>query len=377
MSRLTREQRRMFTELRGFSDTASFPTGHHDTELNAITAAAAELSSAYGAPSAVVGLGERAVVPAAVLRSIYGAPGTDLQTALLCRDRSDLRRAAHAAHIRVARVWNMNDSTAPNVLASMAAVSDGPFVLTPRHLAGSLGPHVFEDIRELATYVEHQGLEDDVEIEDFVTGDIIHLEGVVRENEIVFLSASRCMTARALFEDNRAPLAFVRLSDDAEVSRAYEFARATTNATGLRDSVFHYEAIATHSDLVLTEVLATVGGAAVRQHIHATYGVDLVQEAYLACVARPSHVRPHNSTPRCAASGWIMTPLPSNGRFVVVKNPDFDAPPGVIWSDLPAPGDILDTSHTLVSTGTFVFTGRTVEEVRAKIDFIVEHYTVA
>jgi biotin carboxylase len=109
------------------------------------------------------------------------------------------------------------------------------------------------------------------EVEEFITGPIIHFDGLVQDGEVKAVVASQYVGDCLAFA-NGQPLGSVQIdisdSDQAWVSQVL-------SAVELTKGCFHLEAIASNSGLVFLEVANRVGGADVHDSFELATGIHL------------------------------------------------------------------------------------------------------
>lgn len=368
-----------FADHRTVATTTEVDVACYDRELDAIGSAVAALCALNGAAAYAVGLFEHTALAAAQVRSTYGCPGTDLRAASLCRDKIEMKQAVAAAGLAVPRAWELDERTAHDVVAEIASGAEGALVMKPRNQAGSIGVRMFDGPSDLVDHVRSHSVGENMEVEEFVSGDILHLDGVVRDGAIVFFSASRYLSTCVQYEQDRVPLASVRLTAEHELASTRTYAEQVLQAVGLRDSTFHLEVFDTESGLVFLEVAARYGGAAVPAHMKSAFGVDMAAEASLACLGRPSLVGAASEGTEYATSGWLLLPVPAPGPQRVLDVTTLDEEDyGILWSRLPAVGDVLDDANGLfVAAGSFVVGADSDESLRARMRRVADDYVVS
>ena len=147
-----------------------------------------------------MGLFEHTVYPAAVLRDHFGVPGTRPQVALRCRDKVEMKRALEGSDVVVPKFWPVQESTTAAELEQLLVGIPGRVVLKPRGQAGSAGVRAFDSVADLLDQAAGAGFENGYEVEEFVEGTVCHLDGVVRDGAVGFLSVSRYLGTCLEFE---------------------------------------------------------------------------------------------------------------------------------------------------------------------------------
>lgn len=341
-----------------------------------------EFAVDLGPPTAVVAMYEQVTLPAARLRDHFGVPGVGTDTALLCRDKVRMKEVMRSDGIRVPAFWAVNATTPYAELEKIATAVPGQIVLKPQRQAGSYGIMVFRDGTEFLAHARSRGIPDDHEVEEFIEGDVCHVDGVVRDGEIRFISASRYIGDCLNFQNGAQHLSGVTFDDAPTLARITDLTARVLHALKLQTSTFHLELFHTPDDeLVFLEVGNRFGGAYISNSLRAVYGVDLVRESVLACMGLPSEVGTVTSIldhDGIGASGWLNIALSGSEPCVVKRIRGLDAcPDTVVLSDIPNIGQTInDDLAVFPSAGRFALSGASSAEIERDIRRLAAAYTV-
>ncbi|MEE4493221.1 ATP-grasp domain-containing protein [Streptomyces sp. BE230] len=354
----------------------------YDRALDQMIRLVEEFATELGPPTAVVAMYEHVTLPAARLRDHFGIPGVDAGTALLCRDKVRMKEAVRSGGVRVPVFWAVDATTPYADLERIAAALPGRIVLKPKRQAGSFGVTVLRDGTEFLAHARTHGIPDDHEVEEFIEGDVCHVDGVVRNGEIRFISASRYIGDCFNFTNGEQHLSSVTFDDAPTLAAITEFTSLVLNSLKLHTSTFHLELFLTPDDeLVFLEIANRFGGAYISNSIHAVYGVDLIRESVLACMDLPSEVGTTTGIldhEGVGASGWLYPALPESEPCVVKRIHGLDTcPDSVVLSEIPNIGQILNGDITAFpSAGKFVLSGASTAEVERDIRRLAAAYAV-
>jgi len=222
-------------------------------------------------PDLLIALSEYDLLPAARVREALGVPGPVEREVLPVRDKVVMKTAVAGAGLRVPRFSGL-----------AAAVRDGaspvPWhgrtVLKPRAGASSEGISTFptpaaalDAVRSGATPVPL----DEYEIEEFVEGPIIHVDGLLAAGQFVVVQSSQYVGTCLGYAEG-SPLGSVQADTDSAVT---DWALRCLKAVGIEGGPFHLEAINAADGLVFLEVGARVGGADVVNAFELATGVHM------------------------------------------------------------------------------------------------------
>lgn len=316
---------------------------------------------------------ESAVVTAALLAHVLGAKGHSLDSAIACRDKAVIKDRVTAAGVRAAAGATLEMRDAVRGLATF--MGEYPSAIKPVDGAGSMG---FSVVRSPDQALDHCRVLEERHgsflIESFQAGDEYHLDGVVSEGIVRFLSVGRYLNPlRTLHSGKTVGGLQLRPHDEPDLFRqANAMAAAVLTAVGAVDGAFHMEAFYHEGVLTFSELGLRVGGGLVVPAVDVAWGVSIYDLAINAVLGLPL---PQASEPT-AIIGYGMFVLPV-GRLVAVPSvSDLQALPGVIRAGISyAEGDLVPEerhsartdAHVLVSGPTVEF----VEDVIRQAELII------
>lgn len=235
--------------------------------------------SRSGAFERVVPLDDPAVDLAAHLRAHLQLPGQDESHARLVRDKLAMRRRARAAGVPVPPFTGLIDDA--SVVDFVRAVP-GPWLLKPRGEASSRGIVRVADKTALGSALAALGeARADFLLEQFVPGDLFHVDALVDGGQVVFDEAHayhrpllEVVESGGSMQTRTVP----RFSALAGELRA--LAARAVRALGVERGVTHTELLRRpDGSLVFIESAARVGGAHIPALVEAATGVNLWREA--------------------------------------------------------------------------------------------------
>jgi hypothetical protein len=228
----------------------------------------------------IVALDDYDVATAAALREHLRLSGLGDTQARYFRDKLGMRTQAAAHHIPVPAftpVFNYDQ------LRDYMGTVSPPWVLKPRFEAGAIGIRKLHDSEAVWRALDALGDEQSFYLlEQFVPGDVYHVDALVWGGEVVFAVSSRygapplsVTQGGGIFNTRLLP----RESDDFRATTG--LAADVFRAFGLERGVTHTEFIRAHHDgrFHFLETAARVGGAHIDKMVEAATGIALWQEA--------------------------------------------------------------------------------------------------
>ena len=227
----------------------------------------------------IVALDDFDVETAAHLREHFRLPGMGDSLARNFRDKLAMRTTARNAGLLVPEftgVFNYDD-----LREFMARVSP-PWLLKPRSEASSMGIKKIEHEDEIWSVLEALGDQGSFFLmEQFVPGDVYHVDGLVDNGEVLFSMAHKYGKPPLSVYAGGGVFLTRSLDRDSEESKALvALNKQVLKAMGLVRGATHSEYIKSHADgkLYFLENAARVGGANIGECVEYASGVNLWRE---------------------------------------------------------------------------------------------------
>jgi hypothetical protein len=226
----------------------------------------------------VVALDDYDVRLASDLREHLRLPGMGSTTARFFRDKLSMRMKAEEAGLRVPAFVHVLNHDRLNQFMDRVPP---PWVLKPRFEAGAVGimkayskEEAWQNIHDLGDRQSFYLLE------QFVSGDVYHVDALVDDREIVFMRAHKY--GRPPLNVSHQGGVFISATlpfDSDETHQLHELNRQLINATGYVRGATHTEYIrGEDGHFYFLETAARVGGANLADMIAASSGVNLWRE---------------------------------------------------------------------------------------------------
>jgi glutathione synthase/RimK-type ligase-like ATP-grasp enzyme len=227
----------------------------------------------------IIPLDEYDVENVSLLREHLRLPGIGHTTTLLFRDKLAMRLRTHEGGILVppfVHVLNYD-----RLRDYMSRVSP-PWVLKPRTEAGAMGIKKITDSEELWRWLDTLGDRQSYYVlEQYVPGDVYHVDTIVSEGEVVFASIQQYGQPPMNVAHGGGVFTTRTLPRDGQDAQALQTLNAQViNTLGMVRGVTHAEYIKAHADgrFYFLEIAARVGGAHISDLIEAASGLNLWAE---------------------------------------------------------------------------------------------------
>ena len=255
----------------------------------------------------IVALDDFDVELAAMLREYLFIPGMGETTARAFRDKLAMRRRARSADIACPPfVHTLNHAA----IKKWIDTTSPPWLLKPRSQAAALGIKKLQSADELWQALEILGdAQADYVLEQFVAGDVHHVDSIAFDRRVRFAVASRYNTPPFDVAHQGGIFVTQTLShDDPRTQSLLDMNAKVLDAFGLVRGVSHTEFIRTpDGSLHFLETSARVGGAYIVDVVEAATGVNLWREWARLEIAGEDGV--YDPPPSRARSGGIVLSL--------------------------------------------------------------------
>ncbi|MER5886126.1 ATP-grasp domain-containing protein [Streptomyces sp. NPDC001941] len=335
---------------------------------------AREIAERHGPVAAVVALSEFDLDTAALLREALGVPGWSSNYVRRFRDKTVMKQWLRYAGVRAPRFVHLDAHSEPSQVLGEIPL---PLILKPRDGAASRGVRLVRTKDELAAALREIGEEAaGYEAEEYVEGQILHVDGIRRDGGFHCVTVSRYVNTCLDFVHG-VPLGSSLLDDGAPRDELTGFAADCLDALELWTGPFHLEVIVDGEGRpVFLEVGLRPGGAGVPFLHRDLYGIDLYCEAFrtalgLAPLSAPL-VRPAGP----GSGGWLVFPEPAELPAQVVSRTSLAGlVPEVYAEALPEVGHVFDGDGGYDHAGGRVLLrGADEAAVRAAIERSVDAY---
>jgi len=240
----------------------------------------------------IVALDDFDVETAAMLREYLNVAGMGVTTARGFRDKLAMRTRARAAGIPIpAFVHALHHPT----IAEWTQRHPAPWVLKPRSQAAAIGIRKIASAEDLWRTLEALGdTQADFVLEQFLPGDVYHVDSIVFDGKLQFAKASRYrMPPMSVAHEGGIFVTSTIRDDDPRATALREMNDRVLTSFGLRRGASHTEFIhALDGNWYFLETSARVGGAYIVDVVEAASGLNLWREWAAAEIAGEEGYQP-------------------------------------------------------------------------------------
>jgi biotin carboxylase len=224
----------------------------------------------------IIALDDYDVETAAALRDHMRLPGMGESLARHFRDKLAMRTQARHGGVRVPEftgVFNYDR------LRDFMGRVPPPWVLKPRSEASSMGIKKLNNSEELWRTLDTLGDQQSFFVlEQFVPGDVFHVDGLANEGEMLFQQAHVYgRPPMSVYQDGGIFLTRALDRNSPEAQSLFTMNRQVQQALGMKRGATHTEYIRAHAtgELYFLETAARVGGANIAEAVKYASGIDL------------------------------------------------------------------------------------------------------
>lgn len=228
---------------------------------------------------ALIALHEVDILRGGYLRDYLGLPGQDSQSAQAYRCKTQMKHILKKHNFLIPSFKSVQ--SAVDVLAFMDHHSY-PVILKPDLGTGSRGVHIIDSKRQLYTllkkkkvFAPNQPL--DWQIEEFIPGQMYHINGIVVHNEVIASWPSHYPHQSIEMTQGRFASSILLSPENPLTQKLNDYAKKLIQVLPTPShTVFHLEVFVTATnEIVFCEIASRIGGKGVRNSWFESFGVDL------------------------------------------------------------------------------------------------------
>lgn len=344
------------------------------TDERVILETAGSIISAFGPIDWVFAFSEGLQDIAAIIRQRFEVAGSHPDAIRKWRDKCVMKEMVAKANLCTPRFIRGNRKD-PEIIKSLSEIVGYPLVVKPIDGHSSNGVSIVKNSSELKLIIDSYSSTIDWEVEEYIGGDIFHVDGMTDENgRIQFARASKYYN-NCLDFTRGYPLGSSLLDvSDPLSTELIRFAQDSVWALSLSSCPFHLEIINDPKNgLTFLEMGGRVGGADVAPVIYRATGVNLYDAWLKRTVAGFGECKAE----RHLCGGWLMFPRPPQLPVRVHSATSFAGSLPSLYAELvPTSGSILtdQSGYSSLQAGRFLFCAENPNQVESDMHTIAERF---
>lgn len=283
----------------------------------------------------LIAMSEPDLINAAKLREIYNVQGLKLKDTEILKDKIIMKSYVEQHNILTPPFI---DCLNKEKIKEFLQLIGYPAILKPKREASSRGVFKVTSEKELNTILSKIPL-DQYECEKYIEGDIYHVDGVILNDNLIFIKASKYINSCLDFKNGQAVGSVV--SDNKSLNKKiFAISKKILSALNLSSGIFHLELIVKNNDIYFLEIGARMGGGESNVIIRDIFGVNLAECWVKIQLNEPL---PEITQINTEYGGLLLFPEPSNIPCSVIAVSSFiNKVPCIYKEVLPSIGEILD-----------------------------------
>lgn len=273
----------------------------------------------------IIAKSECDLLRAGKLRDAFQIEGQSFTQALAFRDKVVMKSHLEKSNLRIPtyrRIENKSDAIA-------FSNSQGfPLVLKPTDGAGSLNTVIIENANQMETLPDTL-FENNMEIEEYIAGEMYHVDGIVLNNEVKFIYPSKYFHDCLRYQNNESSGSCILEYHHPLRERLIDFTKSILSALPTPTmTTFHAEIFHTPEDeLIFCEIASRTGGVRIREMLRHAFDIDLDQ-LWIQAQGNALDIENINwPTEPSTIAGWVLVP-PREG--ILKQFPENNLPDGIV-----------------------------------------------
>jgi hypothetical protein len=221
---------------------------------------------------------------------------------------------------------------------------------------------------------------DNYHIEQGVSGDIFHLDGVAFDNSIEICQVYKYLNSCYLFTQG-IPVGVMMNDNPEHREKLVAFAQEVIQALDIGNGPFHLELFLENGVTpAFLEIGGRVGGAFVSHCIEHVHDVSLFEESIKLELdptyrLRGKEIDQEHQSLYC---GWLLFPEPKEVPAKVTTEGQVSSEEGISYTILPKKGDVLDGRGGYIKTsGTFLLEGDSMNMLKDTMMRLMGEYEIS
>lgn len=264
----------------------------------------------------IVASAERDLIRAGKLRDILNIKGQTFESAKSFRDKTLMKTLLQKENINVPKFSHVNDSVD---VIDFINKNGYPVVVKPIDGAASVGVNLLHNEEDLYFFIS-KGLENNLEVEEFIEGEMYHVDGLIINGNISFVWPSKYINGCLSYKENTFLGSYMLEKKNCLTDKLVDFTKEVIKALPHPDNTaFHAEVFHTPDDrFVLCEIASRIGGGKIEECFQYTFNLNLRESMVKAQCNLLNPTLVNLGDPIEEYTGFILIP-PMPGKIVSIK----------------------------------------------------------
>lgn len=323
----------------------------------------------------LIALSEKDILRVAKLRELLGIQGQNYFSALLYRDKYIMKQFAKIIGLNVPEFSTFSK---PCELMEKVSKIGFPILIKPLSKSGSEGVQVLKNKEEYDDYLEKKSfLEENYDVEQFILGDMYHVDGIVENNKLKFVSVSKYWNSlgksTTLMESTQNTT--ITFADFTINKSDWEFlllkgeTKKFVEKSNFNNGTIHAEFIISEKDKTpyFIEIASRTGGLMISDTIEKKYGIIMNEVSFYLQVGQkvtyPLKNEPENF--------GFLTVFPQNKKLIEYDVSKIKQDLNVIdFYENHKIGKHYKSTEYMNHIGIILFKGTSQENMKQKIQYL-------
>ena len=323
----------------------------------------------------LIALSEKDILRVAKLRELLGIQGQNYFSALLYRDKYIMKQFAKIIGLNVPEFSTFSE---PCELMEKVSKIGFPILIKPLSKSGSEGVQVLKNKEEYDDYLEKKSLwGENYDVEQFILGDMYHVDGIVENNKLKFVSVSKYWNSlgksTTLMESTQNTT--ITFADFTINKSDWEFlllkgeTKKFVEKSNFNNGTIHAEFIISEKDKTpyFIEIASRTGGLMISDTIEKKYGIIMNEVSFYLQVGQkvtyPLKNEPENFS--------FLTVFPQNKKLIEYDVSKIKQDLNVIdFYENHKIGKHYKSTEYMNHIGIILFKGTSQENMKQKIQYL-------
>ena len=323
----------------------------------------------------LIALSEKDILRVAKLRELLGIQGQNYFSALLYRDKYIMKQFAKIIGLNVPEFSTFSE---PCEFMEKVSKIGFPILIKPLSKSGSEGVQVLKNKEEYDAYLEKKSLwGENYDVEQFILGDMYHVDGIVENNKLKFVSVSKYWNSlgksTTLMESTQNTT--ITFADFTINKSDWEFlllkgeTKKFVEKSNFNNGTIHAEFIISEKDKTpyFIEIASRTGGLMISDTIEKKYGIIMNEVSFYLQVGQkvtyPLKNEPENF--------GFLTVFPQNKKLIEYDVSKIKQDLNVIdFYENHKIGKHYKSTEYMNHIGIILFKGTSQENMKQKIQYL-------